>query len=1015
MTDLYDEAVRLFNQKNFNSAENILDNLLKENQQDYDVLFFLGVIKLKNEEYSSAIFFFMQVINIYEQHPEAYYNLGVCYQKLNQLKESAANYQKALELNPGHFDAKNNLGLVFFEQNEFEKAENLLKELISDNPENANANNNLGNFYFKIKNFEKAADYYRKAVEYADNTDFLYNLALCYLRMDYYESAFQAYNQVLKKNPDHLNSMIGLGIIATKVKSFEKAEKIFYDLLQLYNNEPEILFNLGFCYEEQEKYQLALDYYQKYLELFPGSMPGEIRSAYVLSKLGKIEEARELYDKHLSGNDKKELAFIEMGYMKLRSGYPNDALNFFSDALNVKPDSIDLHYGKAHCQLLLGDFKNGWEEYEWRIKRPDFPQRTLKKLSLSDQDIYGKKVLVYSEQGLGDAIQFIRYLPLLKSKGAYVIFECSDYLYNILKDYPGYDQRIDNVNVLEDDLDYDYFIPLLSLPFYFKTEINTIPGGIPYLKVDEEMNEKWQKLIPPSNLLKVGIIWAGNPKHTADRERSLPIDKFKPIIDRDDIEIYSLQHGLPSLQLTEEYGKVHDIRQYNNGLPDAAAIIANLDLIITIDTSIAHLAGALGKKVWLLITLSPDWRWMLDRDDTPWYPSMKLYRQTRPYDWVSVIQMVNEDLTSLINSDAISEIIPKKEEPLYLALTKGVNFGWGICSNYLKKELSNISDNLIDLNEDESLISQGIIKGKVVHAIKGLSLESLMNVRGSENFGYTFFEYELTEESLKNSKIYDKIFAGSTWCLEKLLEKGINHSDCLIQGVDRDIFHPMEENLNRDLFVIFSGGKFELRKGQDLVLRAVKTLQQKYNDVVLLNAWHNSYTSTMEAMNISKHIKYIYQGKNWTEIMRGLYLVNGLDINRIITLPLVNNIEMAKIYSQTNVGLFPNRCEAGTNLVLMEYMACGKPAIASYNTGHKDILTSENSIMLNEMHDFKLYNNEKELIADWKEPDFDEIIADLEYAYFNRDEIKKIGSNAAKDMKNFTWAKTAKNLLNLIN
>lgn len=1015
MTDLYDEAVRLFNLKNFSSAENILDSLLEDNQQDYDVLFFLGVIKLKNQEYNSAIYFFMQVIKIYEQHPEAYYNLGVCYQKLNQPDESVIYYQKALEQNPGHFDAKNNLGLVYFEQNEFEKAENVLKEIILDNPDNAKAQNNLGNFYFKIRNFEEAANYYRKAVESENNPDFQYNLALCYLKMDYYESAFQAYNMVLQKIPDHLNSMIGLGIIATKVKSFEKAEKIFNDLMQQFNNEPEIFFNLGFCYEEQGKYRLALDFYQKYLDLFPGSMPGEIRSAYVLSKLGKIEEARQLYNKHLSGNDEKELAFIEMGYMKLRSGNVNDALSFFSDALNVKPDSIDLHYGKAHCQLLLGDFKNGWEEYEWRIKRPDFPQRTLKKSPLADQDINGKKILVYSEQGLGDAIQFIRYLPLLKAKGAYVIFECSDYLYKIFMDYPGYDQRIDNVNVLEEDLDYDYFIPLLSLPFYFKTEVKSIPGGVPYLKVEEEKNEKWQKLIPPSNKLKVGIIWAGNPKHRADRERSLPIDKFKPLIDRDDIEIYSLQHGPASLQLTDVYSKVHDIRQYNNGLPDAAAIISNLDLIITIDTSIAHLAGALGKKVWLLITLSPDWRWMLDRDDTPWYPSIKLYRQSRPYDWVSVIQKVNDDLTFLINSDSFSEIKSQKEESLFLALSKGQNFGWGICSSYLKKELSNIMSNIIDINEDESIISQGLLRGKVIHAIKGLSLESLINVRGIENFGYTFFENELSAESFKNSKQYDKIFAGSSWGLKKLRDKGINNSSCLIQGIDPEIFHPMEENLNPDLFVIFSGGKFELRKGQDLVLKAVKVLQQKYNDVVLLNAWFNSWTSTMDSMKISSHIKYVYQGKNWAEIMRGLYLVNGLDINRVVTLSLINNIEMAKIYSQTNIGLFPNRCEAGTNLVLMEYMACGKPAIASYNTGHKDILTSENSIMLNVMHDFKLYNNEKELIADWEEPDFDEIIASLEYAYFNREEIKEIGVNAANDMKNFTWATTAKNLLKLIN
>ena len=220
--------------------------------------------------------------------------------------------------------------------------------------------------------------------------------------------------------------------------------------------------------------------------------------------------------------------------------------------------------------------------------------------------------------------------------------------------------------------------------------------------------------------------------------------------------------------------------------------------------------------------------------------------------------------------------------------------------------------------------------------------------------------------------------------------------------------------MNPDLFVIFSGGKFELRKGQDLVLRAVKVLQQKFNDVVLINAWYNGWVNTMTSMHSSPHIKYVYQGKDWVQVMNSIYLINGLDVNRIITLPLVQNEEMRGIYSQTNVGLFPNRCEGGTNLVLMEYMACGKPAIASFNTGHRDILNPGNSILLNDMKEFKLFDSDKNLIADWEEPDFNEIISKLEYAYFNRDEIQMIGQRAAQDMKSYTWEKTAENLLKMI-
>ncbi len=846
--------------------------------------------------------------------------------------------------------------------------------------------------------------------------------------MEYFSSAFQCFEKVLQSKPNHLFSLINLGIIATRLKSFEKAEKIFNDLLKSHGDEPEVIFNLGFCFEEQEKYGMALDCYKKYLDIVldstPEATPAIIRSAYILSKLGQVEKARGLYGKYLHNDDLKELAFIELGNSKLRSGYAEDALVFFDNAIKIRPDAVELHYAKAHCQLLLGDFKNGWEEYEWRIKKSEFPSRNLKKPRLIDQDIKGKKILVYTEQGLGDTIQFVRYLSMLREKGAYVIFECGEYLFKLLKDFPGFDRRIDITGVSEDELDYDYQIPILSLPYYFKSDIESIPCKIPYIQVDKSKKEKWKKVIVLSEKLKIGIAWAGSPKHGGDRQRSCPLEKFQPVIERDDVEVYSMQLGAGLYQLDEQK-KIIDLKEYNTDLTEAAAAIANLDLIISVDTSIVHLAGALGKAVWVLLPMFPDWRWMLGRDDTPWYPTMKLYRQTRPYDYDGVFELINNDLDLLVlskknGSIGESSFIPKMnevktyqiDEPLYLAMSKGDNFGWGVCSKYIKKELSKKID-VIDLYDGEKSSIKNI-QGNVLHAIAGLDFNKIFDVKGKKNFGYTFFENELTNTSIVNSKQYDLIFAGSSWCYEKMYDKGIKNCDVLLQGIDPEVFYPSESKMNPDLFVIFSGGKFELRKGQDLVLRAVKVLQQRFNDVVLINAWYNGWPNTMSSMHSSPHIKYVYQGKDWAQVMNSIYLLNGLDVNRIITLPLVQNEEMRGIYSQTNVGLFPNRCEGGTNLVLMEYMACGKPAIASFNTGHRDILNPGNSILLNDMKEFKLFDSDKKLIADWEEPDFDEIISKLEYAYFNRDEIKTTGKRAAQDMKSYTWEKTAENLLKKI-
>ncbi|MHB8578572.1 MAG: tetratricopeptide repeat protein [Ignavibacteriaceae bacterium] len=1030
MNDLYDEAVIHFNRKDFFNAENILTRLIQNNQQDYDALNFLGIIKLNLEDYSSASYYFIQTISIYEQHSEAHYNLAYCYQKLNQLEEALYHYQKTLELNPQHINAKNNLAVIYQEQNKFEEAEMILRGLVDKYPGNAAAHNNLGNHFFKRSSFDEAIKFYQTAVNITPGkTDYQYNLGMCYIKMEYFSSAFQCFEKVLQLNPNHLFSLINLGIIATKLKSFEKAEKIFNDLLKSHENEPEVFFNLGFCFEEQEKYEKALDCYKKYLYLVPDSSPEAtpaiIRSAYILSKLGLVEKARELYDKYLQNDELKELAFIELGNSKLRSGYAVDALRFFDNALKIRPEAVELHYAKAHCQLLLGDFKNGWEEYEWRIKKPEFSARSLKKPRLIDQDIRGKKILVYTEQGLGDTIQFVRYLPMLKEKGAYVIFECSDYLLMLLKDFPGYDQRINITGVSEDELDYDFQIPILSLPYYFKSGIESIPSKIPYIQVDKSKKEKWEKIIRHSEKLKIGIVWSGSPKHGGDRQRSCPLEKFQPVIDRNDVEVYSLQLGSGLNQLDEQK-KIIDLKEYNTDLTEAAAAIANLDLIISVDTSIVHLAGALGKQVWVLLPMFPDWRWLLGRDDSPWYPTMKLYRQTRPYDFDEVFERINNDLDLFIQtkkneSNDKNCFIPSMnvketsqiDEPLFLAMSKGENFGWGICSKYIKKELSKKME-VIDLYEGEN--SSNInIHGNVLHTIAGLDFNKIFDVNGKKNFGYTFFENELTNTSLENSKKYDLIFAGSSWCYEKMYDKGIKNCDVLLQGIDPEIFYPSEPMMNPDLFVIFSGGKFELRKGQDLVLKAVKVLQQKFKDVVLINAWYNTWPNSMASMRTSQHIKYVYQGKDWTQVMKSIYLVNGLDLNRIITLPLVRNEEMRGIYSQTNVGLFPNRCEGGTNLVLMEYMACGKPAIASFNTGHRDILNPGNALLLNEMKVLKGYDSNNNLISDWEEPNFDEIISKLEYAYFNRDEIKMTGQRAAQDMKSYTWEKTAENLLKKIN
>jgi glycosyltransferase involved in cell wall biosynthesis len=317
---------------------------------------------------------------------------------------------------------------------------------------------------------------------------------------------------------------------------------------------------------------------------------------------------------------------------------------------------------------------------------------------------------------------------------------------------------------------------------------------------------------------------------------------------------------------------------------------------------------------------------------------------------------------------------------IYLILPRGNNFGWGVCGKYLVKEISDITDvkyitesfSVDDIGDEyefhflkSKLLSDADAKeinSDVNRRVGGPVLQAIGNhalipwgpeIKGSFKAGYTFFEENiLQQEYIQNGKDnFDVVITGSKWCEDVLRNHGLDNVTTVIQGVDRQIFNPChsEKEIFKDNFVIFSGGKFEIRKGQDIVIRAYKVLQDRHKDVMLVNAWFNMWGDSMNTMAASPYIKYEVKTKDYATAMNRILHDNGLDNGRIVTLLPRSNALMAKIYKNTDIGLFPNRCEGGTNLVLMEYMACGKPVIASYNSGHRDVINKDNSIMIKRM------------------------------------------------------------------
>ncbi len=382
---------------------------------------------------------------------------------------------------------------------------------------------------------------------------------------------------------------------------------------------------------------------------------------------------------------------------------------------------------------------------------------------------------------------------------------------------------------------------------------------------------------------------------------------------------------------------------------------------------------------------------------------------------------------------------------MYAVLPTGSYHGWGVCGKYITKELSRMTplrlitegfsatsiqdafdyrllESLLVPDQEQDRLRAGnpvTVDVPVLQNILDKSLRpSLPSFRGSWNAGYTFFEDSILAPAFieNGRRFFDVVVTGSTWCEQVLRQNGLTNTTTIIQGIDPTIFNPThaEKEYFRDVFVLFSGGKFELRKGQDLVLKAYKVLQDRYKDVMLVNSWFNHWAASMQTMTASPHIRFTAQSGDYMTLMQQTMLDNGIDVGRVITLPPYPNIMMTRIYRNTDIGVFPNRCEGGTNLVLMEYMACGKPVIGSYNSGHRDVLTDRNSFPLKAMRPITVSHGGQP-VAVWDEPQLDELIARLDWAYHHRADLSVIGARAGADLAGLTWERTARLFFEVMN
>jgi tetratricopeptide (TPR) repeat protein len=581
-------AIENYQAGNLRQAENVCIEILSEQPNNIDALHFLGILYYQMRNYDFAVEYLEKALKINPNDPDAQYNIGLSFKEKGQLDKAIACYQKALQLNPNFANAQYNLGMVLQEKGDIDEA-------------------------------------------------------------------IPCYQKALQLNPNLSGVYYNLGIISQEKEQIDEAIIYYQKALQLNPNLSDAHNNLGLSLQEKGQLDEALAYYQKALQITPHDSKAYYNMGNTFIEKGHIDEAIACYQKALQLNPSYADAYTNLGNALQEKGKLDEAIACYQNALQVDPNFANAHWNMSLALLLSVNFKQGWKEYEWRWKTKDFkkhcgfhqPSNFLQPI-WDGFDIAGLTILIYAEQGFGDIIQFIRYAPFVAQQGAKVIFECPKELKSLVQNVQGISQVIEYGEQIPQ---FDTHSPLLSLPLLFGTTLETIPARIPYISADSKFVEKWRDEIQYGNSkLKVGLVWSGNPKNIKFKYKSFPLETFTPVLKLKDITFYSLQKGEAAEQtknLSEGLNIIDFTNEINN-FSDTAALIETLDLIISVDTAVAHLAGAIGKTVWTLIPYKPDWRWMLNREDSPWYPTMRLFRQSSRGNWESVIAKVKKELLKLL-------------------------------------------------------------------------------------------------------------------------------------------------------------------------------------------------------------------------------------------------------------------------------------------------------------------------------------------------------------------------------
>ncbi len=585
------------------------------------------------------------------RQPDAWHLLGLIDYARGNNEQAIENIRRAILLDGAQASFHNHLGEALLAAGLLADAEASCRRGLTLQPDFAIGHNTLGTVLAARGTVDEAIASYRRAIALAPQfSQAHYNLGLALESQGALADAEASLRQALAVKSDYPLALHALGVLLQRQRRLEEAVDCYRRLLAIEPGHAQAHCNLASALKDGQRPDEALEGYDRALAIDPQLAEAHFNRAVILQGRQQHAEAEAAYRSAIVACPEYPEALSNLGTICKLQGRLGEAMECYERALAVDDNLAEPHRNRALLRLLTGNYADGWREYEWRRRVPGVPRTSFSQPRWEGQPMPGQTLLLVAEQGLGDTIQFIRYAALVKRQSeARVLLHCSQRLHRLLAAVAGVDQLLSG-DVTQG---FDAYLPLLSAPAVFGTTLETVPADVPYLAAEPQRVADWQRELAAVADFKVGITWQGNPDYEDDARRSVPLDAFASLADVAGVRLFSLQkqHGLEQLAALADRLRIVGLGPRLDTGPDAfvdtAAVMKNVDLVVTSDTAAAHLAGALGVPVWLLLPHLPDWRWLLEREDCPWYPTMRLFRQTTPGDWDAVLARVAEALGAL--------------------------------------------------------------------------------------------------------------------------------------------------------------------------------------------------------------------------------------------------------------------------------------------------------------------------------------------------------------------------------